>query len=154
MLMLLDCRLQAPTPEIKTAWVNEIRKVLTQQLQACRGIEGTVSLSALSGAHSLINLSGVHFRSQSAEELRARFAESHQQQHLHLPQVGAEPLKKTKQKKPLHTQVFDSNARFIFIPSSPFRSSNQKNQKKQEEKKAEPSATTEANSSSPKHKGE
>uniref|UniRef100_A0A672ZDA8 Mcf.2 cell line derived transforming sequence-like a n=1 Tax=Sphaeramia orbicularis TaxID=375764 RepID=A0A672ZDA8_9TELE len=28
---------QAPTAEIKTAWVNEIRKVLTQQLQACRG---------------------------------------------------------------------------------------------------------------------
>ncbi|KAM9333911.1 guanine nucleotide exchange factor DBS [Symphorus nematophorus] len=27
---------QAPTPEIKTSWVNEIRKVLTQQLQACR----------------------------------------------------------------------------------------------------------------------
>lgn len=27
---------QAPTAEIKTAWVNEIRKVLTQQLQACR----------------------------------------------------------------------------------------------------------------------
>uniref|UniRef100_A0A4W4HFQ9 Mcf.2 cell line derived transforming sequence-like a n=1 Tax=Electrophorus electricus TaxID=8005 RepID=A0A4W4HFQ9_ELEEL len=28
---------QAPTPEIKTAWVNEIRKVLTGQLKACRG---------------------------------------------------------------------------------------------------------------------
>uniref|UniRef100_A0A8D2ZVG0 Mcf.2 cell line derived transforming sequence-like a n=1 Tax=Scophthalmus maximus TaxID=52904 RepID=A0A8D2ZVG0_SCOMX len=28
---------QAPTPEIKTSWVNEIRKVLTQQLKACRG---------------------------------------------------------------------------------------------------------------------
>uniref|UniRef100_A0A8C4INU8 Mcf.2 cell line derived transforming sequence-like a n=1 Tax=Dicentrarchus labrax TaxID=13489 RepID=A0A8C4INU8_DICLA len=28
---------QAPTPEIKTTWVNEIRKVLTQQLKACRG---------------------------------------------------------------------------------------------------------------------
>uniref|UniRef100_A0A4W6ELA8 MCF.2 cell line derived transforming sequence like n=1 Tax=Lates calcarifer TaxID=8187 RepID=A0A4W6ELA8_LATCA len=28
---------QAPTAEIKTAWVNEIRKVLTQQLKACRG---------------------------------------------------------------------------------------------------------------------
>lgn len=28
---------QAPTPEIKAAWVNEIRKVLTSQLQACRG---------------------------------------------------------------------------------------------------------------------
>ncbi|CAJ1086946.1 guanine nucleotide exchange factor DBS isoform X2 [Xyrichtys novacula] len=27
---------QAPNPEIKTSWVNEIRKVLTQQLQACR----------------------------------------------------------------------------------------------------------------------
>ncbi|CAG06673.1 unnamed protein product [Tetraodon nigroviridis] len=27
---------QAPTTEIKSAWVNEIRKVLTQQLQACR----------------------------------------------------------------------------------------------------------------------
>uniref|UniRef100_A0A671VCM3 MCF.2 cell line derived transforming sequence like n=1 Tax=Sparus aurata TaxID=8175 RepID=A0A671VCM3_SPAAU len=32
---------QAPTPEIKTAWVNEIRKVLTQQLQACRGTADT-----------------------------------------------------------------------------------------------------------------
>ncbi|XP_077456243.1 guanine nucleotide exchange factor DBS isoform X2 [Stigmatopora argus] len=28
---------QAPTPEIKTSWVTEIRKVLTQQLKACRG---------------------------------------------------------------------------------------------------------------------
>uniref|UniRef100_A0A8C5BKT2 Mcf.2 cell line derived transforming sequence-like a n=1 Tax=Gadus morhua TaxID=8049 RepID=A0A8C5BKT2_GADMO len=28
---------QAPSPEIKTCWVNEIRKVLTEQLQACRG---------------------------------------------------------------------------------------------------------------------
>ncbi|XP_015423904.1 PREDICTED: guanine nucleotide exchange factor DBS isoform X1 [Myotis davidii] len=28
--------IQAPTPEIKAAWVNEIRKVLTSQLQACR----------------------------------------------------------------------------------------------------------------------
>ncbi|XP_056449819.1 guanine nucleotide exchange factor DBS-like [Gadus chalcogrammus] len=27
---------QAPSPEIKTCWVNEIRKVLTEQLQACR----------------------------------------------------------------------------------------------------------------------
>ncbi|KAJ8253463.1 hypothetical protein GJAV_G00213220 [Gymnothorax javanicus] len=27
---------QAPNPEVKTAWVNEIRKVLTGQLQACR----------------------------------------------------------------------------------------------------------------------
>eukprot|EP00071_Canis_lupus_P012540 XP_005634179.1 guanine nucleotide exchange factor DBS isoform X10 [Canis lupus familiaris] len=27
---------QAPTPEVKAAWVSEIRKVLTSQLQACR----------------------------------------------------------------------------------------------------------------------
>ncbi|XP_064565515.1 guanine nucleotide exchange factor DBS isoform X9 [Zonotrichia leucophrys gambelii] len=27
---------QAPTPEVKATWVNEIRKVLTSQLQACR----------------------------------------------------------------------------------------------------------------------
>lgn len=33
---------QAPTPEIKAAWVSEIRKVLTSQLQACRG-EGAAS---------------------------------------------------------------------------------------------------------------
>uniref|UniRef100_A0A3B3VFZ6 MCF.2 cell line derived transforming sequence like n=1 Tax=Poecilia latipinna TaxID=48699 RepID=A0A3B3VFZ6_9TELE len=30
---------QAPTAEIKTAWVNEIRKVLTQQLKACRATQ-------------------------------------------------------------------------------------------------------------------
>ncbi|XP_037384571.1 guanine nucleotide exchange factor DBS [Talpa occidentalis] len=28
--------IQAPTPEVKAAWVREIRKVLTSQLQACR----------------------------------------------------------------------------------------------------------------------
>lgn len=30
-------RFQAPTADVKTTWVNEIRKVLTTQLQACRG---------------------------------------------------------------------------------------------------------------------
>uniref|UniRef100_A0A4W6CJN3 MCF.2 cell line derived transforming sequence like n=1 Tax=Lates calcarifer TaxID=8187 RepID=A0A4W6CJN3_LATCA len=30
---------QAPTTEVKTTWVNEIRKVLTTQLEACRGGE-------------------------------------------------------------------------------------------------------------------
>lgn len=28
---------QAPTAEVKTTWVNEIRKVLTTQLEACKG---------------------------------------------------------------------------------------------------------------------
>lgn len=30
---------QAPTADVKTTWVNEIRKVLTTQLEACRGTE-------------------------------------------------------------------------------------------------------------------
>uniref|UniRef100_A0A3B5ML54 MCF.2 cell line derived transforming sequence like n=1 Tax=Xiphophorus couchianus TaxID=32473 RepID=A0A3B5ML54_9TELE len=33
---------QAPTAEVKTTWVNEIRKVLTTQLEACRGAERTL----------------------------------------------------------------------------------------------------------------
>lgn len=45
--MLYNCLIQAPTPEIKTAWVNEIRKVLTQQLKACRGIVETVTQACL-----------------------------------------------------------------------------------------------------------
>uniref|UniRef100_A0A7N5ZQB9 Mcf.2 cell line derived transforming sequence-like a n=1 Tax=Anabas testudineus TaxID=64144 RepID=A0A7N5ZQB9_ANATE len=38
---------QAPTTEIKTAWVNEIRKVLTQQLKACRGETHSLLVSVL-----------------------------------------------------------------------------------------------------------
>lgn len=30
---------KAPTAEVKTTWVNEIRKVLTTQLEACRGTD-------------------------------------------------------------------------------------------------------------------
>ncbi|XP_071321019.1 guanine nucleotide exchange factor DBS isoform X5 [Trachinotus anak] len=39
---------QAPTPEIKTAWVNEIRKVLTQQLKACRDASQQKNLDSVS----------------------------------------------------------------------------------------------------------
>ncbi|XP_030604797.1 guanine nucleotide exchange factor DBS isoform X5 [Archocentrus centrarchus] len=39
---------QAPTPEIKTAWVNEIRKVLTQQLRACRDASQQKSSDSMS----------------------------------------------------------------------------------------------------------
>ncbi|KAM5288583.1 guanine nucleotide exchange factor DBS isoform 2-T2 [Ctenodactylus gundi] len=42
--------IQAPTPEIKAAWVNEIRKVLTGQLQACREAS---QHRALEHSHSL-----------------------------------------------------------------------------------------------------
>ncbi|XP_057563748.1 guanine nucleotide exchange factor DBS isoform X1 [Hippopotamus amphibius kiboko] len=41
---------QAPTPEIKAAWVREIRKVLTSQLQACREAS---QHRALEQSHSL-----------------------------------------------------------------------------------------------------
>uniref|UniRef100_A0A3P8UQ08 MCF.2 cell line derived transforming sequence like n=1 Tax=Cynoglossus semilaevis TaxID=244447 RepID=A0A3P8UQ08_CYNSE len=80
---------QASTPEIKTAWVNEIRKVLTQQLKACKGT------------------------------------------HTHT-----------------HTQTNN-------LPSIPFRTHAQKNQKKQDEKKAEPNLISFAKTSSlPKNKGD
>uniref|UniRef100_A0A672G2A4 Mcf.2 cell line derived transforming sequence-like a n=1 Tax=Salarias fasciatus TaxID=181472 RepID=A0A672G2A4_SALFA len=39
---------QAPTAEIKTSWVNEIRKVLTEQLKACRGNFEMVETASLS----------------------------------------------------------------------------------------------------------
>uniref|UniRef100_A0A3P9L1D6 Guanine nucleotide exchange factor DBS n=1 Tax=Oryzias latipes TaxID=8090 RepID=A0A3P9L1D6_ORYLA len=39
---------QAPTPEIKTSWVNEIRKVLTQQLKACRDARQPKSADSVS----------------------------------------------------------------------------------------------------------
>ncbi|XP_023570912.1 guanine nucleotide exchange factor DBS isoform X9 [Octodon degus] len=42
--------IQAPTPEIKAAWVSEIRKVLTSQLQACREAS---QHRALEHSHSL-----------------------------------------------------------------------------------------------------
>ncbi|XP_034466206.1 guanine nucleotide exchange factor DBS-like isoform X6 [Hippoglossus hippoglossus] len=88
---------QAPTPEIKTSWVNEICKVLTQQLKACRDAR----------------------------------------QPKNLDSVSMSPTSSSSS-----------------ISLSPFRSSGQKNQKKQDEKKAEPSPTSDANSSSsPKHKG-
>uniref|UniRef100_A0A672H9Y8 Mcf.2 cell line derived transforming sequence-like b n=1 Tax=Salarias fasciatus TaxID=181472 RepID=A0A672H9Y8_SALFA len=35
---------QAPTAEVKTTWVNEIRKVLTTQLEACRGAQTALLL--------------------------------------------------------------------------------------------------------------
>uniref|UniRef100_A0A8C4HPK6 MCF.2 cell line derived transforming sequence like n=1 Tax=Dicentrarchus labrax TaxID=13489 RepID=A0A8C4HPK6_DICLA len=43
---------QAPTAEVKTTWVNEIRKVLTTQLEACRGIERLFSYVQLLSTHS------------------------------------------------------------------------------------------------------
>lgn len=40
--------LQAPTADVKTTWVNEIRKVLTTQLEACRGTEKGFNLEPIS----------------------------------------------------------------------------------------------------------
>ncbi|XP_074514944.1 guanine nucleotide exchange factor DBS isoform X5 [Sebastes fasciatus] len=39
---------QAPTAEVKTTWVNEIRKVLTTQLEACRGVAHPLCVSKAS----------------------------------------------------------------------------------------------------------
>uniref|UniRef100_A0A8C3AB14 MCF.2 cell line derived transforming sequence like n=1 Tax=Cyclopterus lumpus TaxID=8103 RepID=A0A8C3AB14_CYCLU len=38
---------QAPTAEVKNTWLNEIRKVLTTQLEACRGTDTLISMSFL-----------------------------------------------------------------------------------------------------------
>ncbi|KAM9766297.1 guanine nucleotide exchange factor DBS isoform 3-T3 [Menidia menidia] len=48
---------QAPTPEIKTAWVNEIRKVLTQQLKACRDASQQKSSDSVSPSTTSNNIS-------------------------------------------------------------------------------------------------
>lgn len=48
---------QAPNPEIKTAWVNEIRKVLTQQLQACRDASQQKSSDSISPSPTSNNTS-------------------------------------------------------------------------------------------------
>ncbi|XP_027147610.1 guanine nucleotide exchange factor DBS isoform X2 [Larimichthys crocea] len=54
---------QAPTPEIKTAWVNEIRKVLTQQLKACREASQQKSSDSVSPSPTSNNSSLSPFRS-------------------------------------------------------------------------------------------
>uniref|UniRef100_A0A8C3ACE3 MCF.2 cell line derived transforming sequence like n=1 Tax=Cyclopterus lumpus TaxID=8103 RepID=A0A8C3ACE3_CYCLU len=38
---------QAPTAEVKNTWLNEIRKVLTTQLEACRGTDTLISMRSL-----------------------------------------------------------------------------------------------------------
>ncbi|XP_029941617.1 guanine nucleotide exchange factor DBS [Salarias fasciatus] len=43
---------QAPTAEIKTSWVNEIRKVLTEQLKACRDASQQKSSDSMSPSPS------------------------------------------------------------------------------------------------------
>uniref|UniRef100_A0A3B3WGX9 Mcf.2 cell line derived transforming sequence-like b n=1 Tax=Poecilia mexicana TaxID=48701 RepID=A0A3B3WGX9_9TELE len=43
---------QAPTAEVKTTWVNEIRKVLTTQLEACRWNKTSLSLDEHDGYSS------------------------------------------------------------------------------------------------------
>ncbi|XP_039543692.1 guanine nucleotide exchange factor DBS isoform X3 [Pimephales promelas] len=48
---------QAATPEIKTAWVNEIRKVLTGQLKACREARQQKSSDQLTPTSSSLTLS-------------------------------------------------------------------------------------------------
>ncbi|XP_067297159.1 guanine nucleotide exchange factor DBS isoform X3 [Pseudorasbora parva] len=48
---------QAPTPEIKTAWVNEIRKVLTGQLKACREARQQKGSDQLTPTSSSLTLS-------------------------------------------------------------------------------------------------
>ncbi|XP_068860396.1 guanine nucleotide exchange factor DBS isoform X1 [Aphelocoma coerulescens] len=70
--------IQAPTPEVKATWVNEIRKVLTSQLQACREasqhrtLEQTQSLPLPLPASSCASPSRNHIRNtKKMEEKKA-----------------------------------------------------------------------------------
>uniref|UniRef100_A0AAZ3QS92 Uncharacterized protein n=1 Tax=Oncorhynchus tshawytscha TaxID=74940 RepID=A0AAZ3QS92_ONCTS len=47
---------QAATPEIKTSWLNEIRKVLTGQLKACRGKIGDLWHYRHTHTHSRVDI--------------------------------------------------------------------------------------------------
>ena len=60
-MRILNLVLQAPTAQVKTTWVNEIRKVLTTQLEAYRGTTtGTHTLETVytctSNLHSAVSL--------------------------------------------------------------------------------------------------
>uniref|UniRef100_A0A667WS16 MCF.2 cell line derived transforming sequence like n=1 Tax=Myripristis murdjan TaxID=586833 RepID=A0A667WS16_9TELE len=51
---------QAATPEIKSAWVNEIRKVLTEQLKACRGDYASAMFVTLPPHNYMLTLSSLY----------------------------------------------------------------------------------------------
>ncbi|XP_019733971.1 guanine nucleotide exchange factor DBS isoform X3 [Hippocampus comes] len=60
---------QAPTPEIKTLWVNEIRKVLTQQLKACRDASQQKSCDSPNHTtNSSVSLSPFRSNSQKSQK--------------------------------------------------------------------------------------
>ncbi|XP_051913547.1 guanine nucleotide exchange factor DBS isoform X2 [Hippocampus zosterae] len=60
---------QAPTPEIKTSWVNEIRKVLTQQLKACRDASQQKSFDSPNHTtNSSVSLSPFRSNSQKSQK--------------------------------------------------------------------------------------
>ncbi|XP_068165585.1 guanine nucleotide exchange factor DBS isoform X3 [Antennarius striatus] len=63
---------QAPTPEVKTAWMNEIRKVLTQQLQAYRVASQQKSSDCVSPSPTSNNISSSlsPFRSNGPKNLK------------------------------------------------------------------------------------
>uniref|UniRef100_A0A671WN55 MCF.2 cell line derived transforming sequence like n=1 Tax=Sparus aurata TaxID=8175 RepID=A0A671WN55_SPAAU len=61
---------QAPSAEVKTTWVNEIRKVLTTQLEACRGTARGCALKLMSEYNASLSLdaSEEHDGYSSAED--------------------------------------------------------------------------------------
>uniref|UniRef100_A0A8D0A2K7 MCF.2 cell line derived transforming sequence like n=1 Tax=Sander lucioperca TaxID=283035 RepID=A0A8D0A2K7_SANLU len=65
---------QAPTTEIKTAWVTEIRKVLTQQLKACRGIVNTQSPTSFFAFLLLCLLHNIPKNQKKQEEKKAEMS--------------------------------------------------------------------------------
>lgn len=91
---------QAATPEIKTSWLNEIRKVLTGQLKACRGKIGDLRHYGHTHTHSRVDTHldakfsvvvlvtvMICSRIESKEGVRHNVSQSNQQQPTYLSQV-------------------------------------------------------------------
>lgn len=163
--------LQALTAEVKTTWVNEIRKVLTTQLEACRGTEKRIcnKFNVLTNAvcrnwsnkcfigtdfnikcsRCVEVASSLCFRSQPAEGTRACFPVPSCAQWSCQFEVCAFVCVWVKGK------TLSEVLKLLFqcvCTHSPFKSG-QKSFKRGEEKKAEPCSPDVNSSSSPKPTG-
>ncbi|XP_053742755.1 guanine nucleotide exchange factor DBS isoform X3 [Synchiropus splendidus] len=85
---------QAPTPEIKTSWVNEIRKVLTQQLKACRDATQQKTTDSPSSTSNSVSLSP--FRSNVQKNQKKQVQEEKKVEPGPVPDTNPAPSTKHK----------------------------------------------------------
>ncbi|XP_053742869.1 guanine nucleotide exchange factor DBS isoform X5 [Synchiropus splendidus] len=106
---------QAPTPEIKTSWVNEIRKVLTQQLKACRDATQQKTTDSPSSTSNSVSLSP--FRSNVQKNQKKQVQEEKKVEPGPVPDTNPAPSTKHKD-EPLTSPTTDRSSvakkRFTF----------------------------------------